>query len=82
MKNELCDEVLENIKNSLMVCKNNKMIYLSQQPININSCENIIQFQKSLHATKTKIEVNTFTKVSQYSIEYNVQDRVIELKDN
>jgi hypothetical protein len=55
MSDDICEEVLENIKHSLMQCKSNLQTHNLEKPINIKKCNNITKYESSLHATKTKI---------------------------
>jgi hypothetical protein len=72
-----CEEVLDNIKNSLLHCKDNVSTYDLAKSINIRNCENIGKYQSSLHATKTNIIIKTPDMVSNYSIKYKVNERII-----
>jgi hypothetical protein len=80
MNNDLCEEVLENIKYSLLHCKNNNYTYELKTPLNISKCDNISRFQSGLHATETKILMNIPRTVEKYSIKYNVRERTLELE--
>ena len=79
MNNDICEEVLENIKYSLLHCKNNKYTYELTKPFNISKCDNITRFQSTLYSTETKIIMNIPKHVEKYSINYNVKERTIEL---
>jgi hypothetical protein len=59
MNRDICDEVLENIKYSLLHCQNNKQTYELHGPFAINKCDNISTYASSLHATNTKIIFKT-----------------------
>ena len=76
----ICEEVLENIKYSLLHCQNNNKTYKLQGPFNISNCDNISKYASSLHATKTKIIVKDSPIIEKYSINYNVKERTIELE--
>ena len=80
MSTDLCEEVLENIKQSLLHCKNNKKSYELIRPFNIKNCDNISKYASGLHATKTQIIVKTPIVVEKYSINYNVKERTVELE--
>ena len=80
MSTDLCDEVLENIKQSLLRCQNNKKTYQLIMPFNIRNCDNIVKYASGLHATKTQIIVKTPIIVEKYSINYNVKERTVELE--
>ena len=80
MNTDLCDEVLENIKQSLLHCKNNKQTYELTIPFNISNCDNISKYASSLHATKTIITCKTDPFIEKYSINYNVKERTVELE--
>jgi len=79
MNTSVCDEVLENIKLSLMQCKNNNKTYNLEKPINLRTCENITNYESSLYDTKTRIIINIPDIITKYSIEYKVKDRIIEI---
>jgi len=80
MNNNPCEEVLENIKYSLLHCKNNNYTYELKSPLNISKCDNILRFQFGLHATETKIVLNNSNTVKKYSINYDVKERTIQLE--
>jgi len=79
MDDTICKEVLENIKLSLMQCKNNKMSFTLEKACDIKKCENIYHYQTSLYATKTQIIMKIPDKVSVYSIQYDPQKRIVEI---
>jgi hypothetical protein len=80
MNKDVCEEVLENIKQSLSNCKNNKKSYELIKPFNISNCDNISKYASGLYATKTQIIVKTPIIVEKYSINYNVKERTVELE--
>lgn len=80
MSTDVCDEVLENIKQSLLRCQNNKKTYQLISPFNISNCDNILIFAAGLYATKTQIIVKNPITVEKYSINYNVKERTVELE--
>jgi hypothetical protein len=79
MDETICEEVLENIKLSLMQCKNNKTSFTLEKACDIKKCENIHQYQTSLYATNTKITIKIPDIVSRYSIQYDPQKRIVEI---
>jgi hypothetical protein len=80
MDNSVCEEILENIKTSLLHCKNNRTTHTMEKAFNIKSCENINKYKTSLYATKTKIILNVPDYTSSYSINYKVNERIIEVE--
>uniref|UniRef100_A0A6C0L976 Uncharacterized protein n=1 Tax=viral metagenome TaxID=1070528 RepID=A0A6C0L976_9ZZZZ len=80
MGTDVCDEVLENIKQSLLRCQNNKKTYQLIRPFNISNCDNILTFAAGLYATKTQIILKNTIAVEKYSINYNVKERTVELE--
>ena len=77
-----CDELLENIKQSLHHCASNSSKYKFNNGRGVFiplKCENIINFKRSLEATKTKIEYKQpFLYLEKpYIINYNVINRCI-----
>jgi hypothetical protein len=79
MSTTSCEDILENIKLSLLQCKNNKTDYSLEKAINMRKCENIQTYQSSLYATKTQIVLQVPELVSKYSIQYDVQNRIIHV---
>jgi len=86
----MCNDLLENIKQSLNYCCNNKQTYNVIYPnenanktvpfIVPTKCSNIIQFQKQqLADTKTNIiyKIPMINIYKSYSIEYDVSKRLI-----
>jgi hypothetical protein len=82
MNTSVCDEVLENIKLSLLQCKNNNTTYNLESPINLRTCENITNYESSLYATKTRIIMKTPDIITKYSINYKVKDRIVEIYES
>jgi hypothetical protein len=80
MNKDVCEQVLENIKYSLLHCQNNNQTYELNRPFNIKNCDNIAEYASSLYATKTKIVLKTPIVVEKYSINYNVKERTVELE--
>jgi len=76
---DICEEVLNNIKNSLLQCKNNKITYNLEKSCNIKNCKNIQKYESSLHATKTKIIIPD-ELTSKYAVKYSVKERVVILE--
>jgi hypothetical protein len=73
----VCNEVLENIKLALHKCSDNKSIYKIKEKLDLNKCENLKNFAKTLHVTKTKIKTPTEKLEKKYYIEYIVKDRIL-----
>ena len=80
MNPDVCEQVLENIKLSLLHCQNNKQTFKLNMPFNINNCDNIAKYESSLHATKTRIIIKASSNAKKYSINYNVKERTVELE--
>jgi hypothetical protein len=80
MSTDICDEVLENIKQSLLHCQSNKKTYQLIKPFNISNCDNILKYASGLYATKTQIIVKNPIVVEKYSINYNVKERTVEIE--
>ena len=80
MNNDLCEEILDNIKSALLHCKNNKTTHTITSAFDIRSCENINKYQAGLYATKTKIVLKVPEYSSSYSINYKVNERTIEVE--
>jgi hypothetical protein len=80
MNTDVCEEVLENIKHSLLHCQNNNQTYELNRPFNINNCDNISKYASGLYATKTQIIVKNPNTVEKYSINYNVKERTVEVE--
>ena len=80
MSTDICDEVLENIKQSLLHCQSNKKTYKLMRPFNISNCDNILKHASGLYATKTQIIVKNPIVVEKYSINYNVKERTVEIE--
>ena len=80
MSTNLCDEILENIKQSLLRCQSNKQTYELGAPFVINKCDNISKYAAGLYATKTQIILKNPIVVGKYSINYNVKERTVELE--
>ena len=80
MGTDVCEEVLENIKQSLLHCQSNKKTYKLMKPFNLRNCDNISKYASGLYATNTQIIVKSHTTVEKYSINYNVKERSVELE--
>ena len=81
---EDCNELLENIQKSLHYCCNNTQIYKFNNPINrlLNpfQCENIVNYERSLRATKTEINfISLINTQKEYFINYNCNSRKITI---
>ena len=80
---EDCNELLENIQKSLHYCCNNTQKYKFNNPINrlLNpfQCENIVNYERSLRATKTEISsiLPNIDTQKEYFINYNCNSRKI-----
>lgn len=81
---EDCNELLENIQKSLHYCCNNTQKYKFNNPINrlLNplQCENIVNYERSLRATKTEINfISLINTQKEYFINYNCNSRKITI---
>lgn len=80
-----CAELLHNIQYSLHNCCNNKNYYnfnpKENKQINIHNCGEIQNFEKTLQSTKTKLRIKKSIIIphSYYSIEYNVNEKMVTI---
>jgi hypothetical protein len=80
MENNNCEELLNNIQKSLHKCNNNKKIIEIEEIINFKECSNISEWYKIVkESTKLKIDLKKPILKEKYSIEYDVNKRLITI---
>jgi len=78
MENNSCEELLKNIQKSLHKCNSNKKIIEIEEIINFKECINISDWYKTVkESTKLKIDLKKSILKEKYSIEYDVNKRLI-----
>jgi hypothetical protein len=76
--NKNCEELLKNIQKSLHKCNNNKKNIEINEIINFQECNNIQDWYKTVkESTKLNLELKNPILKENYSIEYNVDKRLI-----
>ena len=76
-----CDVLLKNIQKSLHKCNNNKKIVEIEEIINFQDCDNIQDWYRTVkESTKLKIDLKKPILKEKYSIEYNVEKRLITIE--
>jgi hypothetical protein len=76
-----CEELLKNIQKSLHKCNSNKKIIEIEDIINFQECNNIHDWYKTVkESTKLKINLKRSILKEKYSIEYNVDKRMITIE--
>uniref|UniRef100_A0A6C0HVM8 Uncharacterized protein n=1 Tax=viral metagenome TaxID=1070528 RepID=A0A6C0HVM8_9ZZZZ len=75
-----CEELLKNIQKCLHKCNSNKKIIEIEDIINFQECNNIQDWYKTVkESTKLKIYLKKSILKEKYSIEYNVNKRLITI---
>jgi hypothetical protein len=74
-----CEEILENIRRSLLLCTENEKKYYAKSTIILPYCENIAEYKKSLQSTKTQIVWNqaVILKNMNYSVKYSAAKKTL-----
>lgn len=79
--NNNCEDLLKNIQKSLHKCNNNKKNIEINEIINFQECNNIQDWYKTVkESTKLNLELKNQILKGNYSIEYNVDKRLITIE--
>jgi len=83
----ICSDLLDNMKYCLHKCRDNKKIYSINkeimEDIEIKKCDNINKFKRELEMVNIKIDLKkpVLNTNKQYSLEYLVNKRVLTLDE-
>jgi hypothetical protein len=84
----ICSDLLDNMKYCLHKCRDNKKIYSINkeimEDIEIKKCENINKFKRELEMVNIKIDLKkpVLNNNKQYSLEYLVNKRILTLDEH